>query len=90
MKILYMGTPDFAVAPMRALREAGHELVGVVTQPDRPKGRGMKAAFSPVKEAALRLGLPVYQPETLRDEALLPLFDWAKVKTEDVRVTEGF
>lgn len=78
MKILYMGTPDFAVAPMRALREAGHELVGVVTQPDRPKGRGMKMLAPPVKEAALAWGIPVSQPETLRGYAIKPLLEERK------------
>ena len=50
MRILFMGTPDFAVASLQALVEAGHEICGVFTQPDRPKNRGHKMAFSPVKE----------------------------------------
>ena len=61
-----MGTPLFAVASLEALVAAGHTVAAVYTQPDRPKGRGQELAISPVKEAALRLGLPVYQPERVR------------------------
>ena len=68
MRILFMGTPDFAVASLKALVEAGHEICGVFTQPDKPKNRGHKLAFSPVKEYALSVGLPVYQPQSFRDE----------------------
>lgn len=71
MRILFMGTPDFAVASLKALVEAGHEVCGVFTQPDKPKNRGHKMAFSPVKEYALSVGLTVYQPLKMRDgEAL--------------------
>ena len=71
MRILFMGTPDFAVASLRRLVEDGHEICGVFTQPDKPKNRGHKMAFSPVKEYALTVGLPVYQPMKMRDgEAL--------------------
>ena len=71
MKILFMGTPEFAVASLKALVEAGHEVCGVFTQPDKPKNRGHKLAFSPVKEYALSVGLEVYQPLKMRDgEAL--------------------
>lgn len=62
-----MGTPDFAVASLRRLVEDGHEVVGVFTQPDKPKNRGMKLTFSPVKEYALTQDLPVYQPLKMRD-----------------------
>lgn len=61
-----MGTPQFAVPTLEALAAAGHTIAAVYTQPDRPKGRGQELAISPVKEAALRLGLPVYQPERIR------------------------
>ncbi len=61
-----MGTPAFAVPSLERTVEAGHEVVAVFTQPDRPKGRGQKDAMSPVKEAALRLGLAVHQPERVR------------------------
>ncbi|HHV65256.1 MAG TPA: methionyl-tRNA formyltransferase [Peptococcaceae bacterium] len=62
MKLIFMGTPDFAVPTLRALHEAGHHIVGVFTQPDRPKGRGKKITASPVKELAESLNLPVFQP----------------------------
>ncbi|MBR6677786.1 MAG: methionyl-tRNA formyltransferase, partial [Oscillospiraceae bacterium] len=67
MRILFMGTPDFAVASLKALVEAGHEICGVFTQPDKPKNRGMKMTFSPVKEYAVTVDLPVYQPLKMRD-----------------------
>ena len=71
MRIVFMGTPDFAAASLEKLIAEGFEIAGVFTQPDRPKGRGMQSAFSPVKELALSAGLPVYQPERMRDgEAL--------------------
>ena len=67
MKVIFMGTPDFAVPALCAVCEAGHEVVLAVTQPDRPKGRGGKVAASPVKEAAIARGIPVFQPGKLRD-----------------------
>ena len=67
MRILFMGTPDFAVASLKRLVEDGHDVCGVFTQPDKPKNRGHKMAFSPVKEYALTVGIPVYQPMKLRD-----------------------
>ena len=73
MRILFMGTPDFAVASLKALVEAGHEICGVFTQPDKPKNRGHKLAFSPVKEYALTQNLPVYQPLKMRDGTALEL-----------------
>ena len=62
MKIVYMGTPDFAVAPLEALLAAGHTVTAVVTQPDKPKGRSGKLQMSPVKECALQHDIPVLQP----------------------------
>ena len=73
MKILYMGTPDFAVLPLEKLIKDGHEIVGVVTREDKPKGRGMKVSMTPVKEFALTQGLRVFQPQSLKDEAIMPL-----------------
>ena len=74
MKLVFMGTPDFAVPSLRALVEAGHEIAGVFTQPDKPKNRGMKLQPTPVKEYALTADLPVYQPASLREgEALTVL-----------------
>lgn len=66
MKIVFMGTPDFAVPSLKALLSAGHQVVGVVTQPDRPKGRGQKLAPPPVKAAALEAGLKTFQPEKIK------------------------
>ena len=71
MRILFMGTPEFAVASLRRLVEDGHEICGVFTQPDKPKNRGHKLAFSPVKEYALAQNLTVYQPLTMKDGAAL-------------------
>ena len=67
MKILFMGTPDFAKESLEAVYNAGHEILGVVTNPDRPKGRGMKLVASPVKEFAISKNLKIYQPEKVRN-----------------------
>jgi methionyl-tRNA formyltransferase len=70
MRVIFLGTPDFAAIPLEALaQDERYEVVGVVTQPDRPAGRGRAPEPPPIKRAALRLGLPVLQPETLRDPA---------------------
>ena len=71
MRIVFMGTPDFAVPCLRQLLEDGQDVAGVFTQPDRPKGRGYALAPPPVKELALDRGLPVYQPEKMRDGTAL-------------------
>lgn len=68
MRIVFMGTPDFAVGALEALAQSGHEIAAVVTQPDKPKGRGKMQQMTPVKETALRLGLPVFQPVRVREE----------------------
>lgn len=73
MKLVFMGTPDFAVFSLRALIEAGHEIVAVMTQPDKPKGRGYTLTPPPVKVCATEHGIPVYQPTTLKDEAFSDL-----------------
>ena len=75
MRILFMGTPDFAVASLKRLVEDGHDVCGVFTQPDKPKNRGHKMAFSPVKEYTLTVGIPVYQPVKLRDGEALRLVE---------------
>lgn len=67
MRIIFMGTPDFSVGTLEALVEAGHDVCLAVTQPDKPKGRGKEMQPTPVKEAALRHGIPVYQPRKIRD-----------------------
>ncbi len=66
MKVIFMGTPDFSVGTFEALIEAGHEIVLAVTQPDKPKGRGEKVQYPPVKEAALKHQIPVFQPKRVR------------------------
>ena len=66
MKIVFMGTPDFSVNALENNVKAGHDVVGVITQPDKPKGRGGKMQYTPVKEKALELGLDVYQPQRVK------------------------
>jgi methionyl-tRNA formyltransferase len=68
LKIIFMGTPDFAVPSLRALHDSGHSILAVVTQPDRPKGRGRKITPPPVKKTARQYGYPVLQPETVRTD----------------------
>ncbi len=71
LRIVYMGTPDFAVETLRLLVENGYNVVAVVTMPDKPAGRGHKIQFSPVKQYALSVGLPILQPARLKDEAFI-------------------
>lgn len=78
MKLVFMGTPDFAVPSLDALAGAGHEICGVFTQPDKPKNRGMKLQPPPVKEQALALGLSVYQPARIRDGEALSILQRLK------------
>ena len=66
MKVIFMGTPEFSVGTLKALAEAGHEVVLAVTQPDKPKGRGGRMQYPPVKEMALEYGIPVFQPKKIR------------------------
>ena len=70
MRIVFMGTPEFAVPSLKALCEAGYDVAAVFTQPDRPKGRGNKVTASPVKEYALSRGIPVYQPQRIKKESV--------------------
>ena len=86
MRVVFMGTPDFAVPSLQALFDAGYEVAGVFTQPDRPKGRGGKVQMSPVKELALKHGVAVYQPVKIRLDGLEPLRQLAP----DVCVTAAF
>ena len=101
MRILFMGTPDFAVASLKRLVEDGHDVCGVFTQPDKPKNRGHKMTFSPVKEYALTVGLPVYQPMKMRDgEALgivrelapelIVVAAYGRILPEDILSTPGY
>ena len=86
MRIVFMGTPEFAVPTLRALCEHGYEVVGVFTQPDRPKGRGNKLTPSPVKEYALSQGIPVFQPEKIRRDGV----DDLRALAPDLCVTAAF
>ena len=72
-RIVYMGTPDFAVPPLAMLSEEGYQVVGVVTQPDKPKGRGKTLQATPVKEEALKHGIPVFQPVKVREEGFFEI-----------------
>ena len=85
MKILFMGTPDFAIPSLRELVDAGEEVVGVITQPDKPRGRGYELQPTPVKAFALSRGLDVYQPDTLRSEEFMELLE--KLAPELIAVT---
>ncbi len=77
LRIVYMGTPDFAVEALRQLVEGGYNVVGVITMPDKPAGRGHKIQYSPVKQYALEQNLPLLQPEKLKDEAFVKaLREW--------------
>lgn len=71
MKVIFMGTPDFSVGTLEALVEAGHEVVLAVTQPDKPKGRGKEMQFTPVKECAIKYGIPVFQPVKVREASCI-------------------
>lgn len=73
MRIVFMGTPDFAEASLKKLIDENFDIVGVFTQPDKPRGRGMELSFSPVKTLALAHGIPVYQPEKMRDGTALAM-----------------
>ncbi len=75
MKIVYMGSPEFAVAPLERLIQDGHEIAGVFTQRDKPKNRGMKTAPTPVKKAALAHGIPVFQPASFKSEGALAILE---------------
>ena len=87
MKVVFMGTPDFSVGTLRALVEAGYDVAGVVTQPDKPKGRGHSLSYTPVKEEALRHGLTVYQPSRVRDPEFI---ETLKALCPDVIVVVAF
>ena len=86
MRIVFMGTPEFGVPSLEALVRAGYDVVGVITQPDKPKGRGNKLQMSPVKEAALRHGLPVLQPVRIRLDGVEEL----RALKPDLCVTAAF
>lgn len=87
MKVIFMGTPDFSVGTLEALVEAGHEVCLAVTQPDKPKGRGKEMQFTPVKEAAVRHGIPVFQPKKVRTPECI---EYLKGYQADVCVVVAF
>ena len=87
MRVVFMGTPDFSVGTLRELAKAGHEIAGVISQPDKPKGRGKNLQPTPVKEAAMELGLPVYQPKKVRDPEFIQVM---KKLNPDVIVVVAF
>jgi methionyl-tRNA formyltransferase len=87
MNLVFLGTPEFAVPSLEQAAAAGHRVIAVFTQPDRPKGRGQKAAMPPVKEAALRLGFPVHQPERVRRPEIV---EEIRAMNPDVMVVVGY
>ncbi|NLK51738.1 MAG: methionyl-tRNA formyltransferase [Syntrophomonadaceae bacterium] len=87
MRIVFMGSADFAVPSLEALVKAEYDLLAVVTQPDRPRGRGRKLAFTPVKEKALELGLPLYQPVSARSPEFAA---WLRQLNPDIAVVVAY
>ncbi|WP_300698533.1 methionyl-tRNA formyltransferase [Bacteroides sp.] len=87
LRIVYMGTPDFAVEALRCLVEGGYNVVGVITMPDKPAGRGHKLQYSPVKQFALDHNLPLLQPEKLKDEAFV---DALRAWQADLQIVVAF
>ena len=89
MRILFMGTPDFAEVSLETIYNAGYKILGVVTNPDKPKGRGMKMIASPVKEFAIQKDIPVYQPLKVRnntefiDAYSISVPDWKRESTDE-------
>lgn len=73
MKVVFMGTPDFSVPTLEEIIKAGHEVIGVVTQPDKPKGRGKLVAYPPVKAKAMEYNIPIFQPTKLREETFIEI-----------------
>lgn len=87
MRILFMGTSQFAVPTLKALLASQHQVIGVVTQPDRPSGRGRQLRYAPIKQVALEAGLPIYQPEKVRSEDFVEL---VREMSPDVIVVAAF
>ncbi len=87
MRLVFLGTPEFAVPTLERIVEAGHEVAAVLTQPDRPKGRAQQLAASPVKQAALRLGLAVHQPDRIRTPEAI---DFLRGLRADAMVVVGY
>ncbi|MCP4003865.1 MAG: methionyl-tRNA formyltransferase [bacterium] len=87
LRLVFLGTPEFAVASLRALAGSRHELVGAISQPDRPRGRGRKSAATPVKQTAEELGIPVLQPEKVGAPEVV---EWLAALQPDVAVVVAF
>ncbi|SFQ18118.1 methionyl-tRNA formyltransferase [Caldicoprobacter faecalis] len=87
LKIVFMGTPEFAIPSLEAIVSSGHQIIGVVTQPDKPKGRGKKLAPPPVKEWAVARNIPVYQPEKVKDPEFIEVL---KGLAPDLIVTAAY
>lgn len=87
MRVIYMGTPDFAVPPLCAMKKEGYDVCAVLTQPDKPKGRGKAVQFPPVKECALEYGIPVYQPQKVNTPECI---SFLKEMQPDVIVVAAF
>lgn len=87
MKVIFMGTPDFSVKALESIINAGHEVVAVITQPDKKKGRGNQVQYPPVKETALQNGLDVYQPERVRNEEFV---EFLRSLNADIIVVSAF
>ena len=87
MRVIFMGTPDFSVGALKALAENGYKLAGVVTEQEKPRGREKASAMTPVKEAALELGLTVYQPSRVREQSFM---DTVRALNPDVIVVSAF
>ena len=87
MRIVFMGTPDFSVPALKALVEAGHQVIAVVTQPDKPRGRGKEVQMTPVKIQAMEYGIPVYQPAKVREASFVEVL---KGMEADVYVVIAF
>ena len=87
MKAVFLGTPRFAVPSLERMVAAGHEVVAVFTQPDRPRGREQKHAAPPVKEVAMRLGIPVHQPEKVRQTEVV---EQLRALSPEVMVVVGY
>ena len=71
LRIVFMGTPDFSVPALARLAQSQHDVAAVYTQPDKQRGRGKKVTFSPVKEKAVELGIPVFQPDSMRSDEVI-------------------
>ena len=84
MRVVFMGTPDFATGTLEEIVKSGYDVVGVVTQPDKPKGRGKNLMPTPVKEVALKYSLPVYQPKRAKDPEVIVVAAFGQIITKEI------